>query len=97
MSIIALLTISICSDGKIGSFGFAFVLACVRGAKPNVPMWGAKEFNFFCAVAKKLKHEALGCRVGKKSARWSIFIPVVLKFVSQFMIFLFFPTLAANG
>jgi len=33
--------------GKIGSFGFALVVACVRGAKPNVPMWGAKEFHFF--------------------------------------------------
>jgi len=49
-----------------------------------------KNFNFFCAVAKKLKHEALGCRVGKKSACWSIYIPVIVEFVGQFTVVLFF-------
>ena len=44
----------------------------------NVPIVGWQNFKFFCAVDKKLKHEAVGCRVGKKSARWSVFIPVGL-------------------
>ena len=64
------------------------------GAKPNVPIVGwlnlltsllfsmvyviASQFNFFCAVAKKLKHEAVGCRVCKKSACWSVSSPVFL-------------------
>jgi len=53
------------------------VVACVWGAKPNVPMWGAKEFQFFCAVAKKIKQGAFGCHVDKKSARWSLFIRLI--------------------
>ena len=42
-----------------------------------------KEFQIFCAVGKKLKHEAVGCRVGKKSARWSVFSPVFLMSFGQ--------------
>ncbi len=63
--------------GKIGSFGFACVSACAFGAKPNVPMCGGQNFKIFCAVGKKIKHEALGCRVGKKSAIKFICCPVV--------------------
>jgi hypothetical protein len=64
--------------GKIGSFGFACVSAFAVGAKPNVPMCGWQNFKIFCAVGKKIKHEALGCRVGKKSAVKFICCPVVL-------------------
>jgi len=42
-----------------------------------------KNFKFFCAVGKKLKHEAVGSRVGKKSARWSVFSPVFLMSFGQ--------------
>ena len=38
------------------------------GAKPNEPIVGWQNFKLFCAVGKKLKHEAVGFRVGKKSA-----------------------------
>jgi hypothetical protein len=31
----------------------------------NVPIVGWQNFNFFCAVGKKLNHEAVGCNVGK--------------------------------
>jgi len=51
---------------KNGSFGFACVSACAAGAKPNVPFVRWLNFKIFCAVGKKIKHEALGCRVGKK-------------------------------
>jgi hypothetical protein len=44
------------------------VSARAETAKANVPNVGCKEFHFFCVVEKKLKHEALGCCVGKKSA-----------------------------
>ena len=54
------------------------VCRLVDGAKPNVPIVGWQNFKFFCAVGEKLKHEAVGCRVGKKSARWSVFIATVL-------------------
>jgi len=41
---------------------------CV-GAKPNVPLVRLAKIVFKkCRSAKKIKHEALGCRVGKKSA-----------------------------
>jgi len=63
--------------GRIGSFGFAGVSACAVGAKPNVPMCDSQNFKIFCAVGKKIKHEALGCCVGKKSAVKFICCPVV--------------------
>ena len=70
------------------------VCRLVGRTKPNVPIVGwlnlltsllfsmvfviALNFNFFCVVGGKLKHEALGCRVGKKSAcNLSIYFPVV--------------------
>lgn len=64
--------------GKIGSFGFACVSACAVGAKPNVPFVRLAKIVFKkCGSAKKIKHEALGCRVGKKSAVKFICCPVV--------------------
>jgi len=73
--------------GKIGSFGFACVSACAVGAKPNVPMCGWLNFKIFCAVAKKIKHEALNCRVGKKSAVKFICRPdVLIIFVSLMVV-----------
>ena len=76
---------------KFGSFDFAlWVGLCGRGKSKCANAGWQKNFKFFCAVEKKLKHEALGCRVGKKSALWSIFIPVDFKFVSPDMVFLFF-------
>jgi hypothetical protein len=48
------------------------------GAKPNVPIVGWLNFKFFRAVAKKIKHEAVGCCVGKRSTRWSVFVTVFL-------------------
>jgi hypothetical protein len=53
---------------KSGSFGFAKRwLVCL--AKPNVPLVRLVKIVFKkCGSAKKIKHEALGCRVGKKSA-----------------------------
>jgi hypothetical protein len=53
---------------KNGSFGFAKRWLVYR-AKPNVPFVRLVKIVFKkCAVGKKIKHEALGCRVGKKSA-----------------------------
>jgi hypothetical protein len=54
---------------KSGSFGFAEGSALCVGAKPNVPLVQLPKIVFKkCGAAKKIKHEALGCRVGKKSA-----------------------------
>jgi hypothetical protein len=42
---------------------------CAVEAKPNVPLVRLAKIIFKkCGSAKKIKHEALGCRVGKKSA-----------------------------
>jgi len=51
---------------KSSSFGFAEGSAlCVR-AKPNVPLVRLAKIVFKkCGSARKIKHEALGCRVGK--------------------------------
>jgi hypothetical protein len=43
-----------------------------------VPIVGWLNFKFFRAVAKKLKHEAVGCCIGKRSTRWSVFVTVFL-------------------
>jgi hypothetical protein len=51
-------------------------------AKPNMPIVGWQNFNFFCAVVEKLKHEAVGCCVGKRCTRWSVFVTV---FVTVFL------------
>jgi len=54
---------------KNGSFGFAEGSALCVWAKPNVPLVRLAKIVFKkCGSAKKIKHEALGCRVGKKSA-----------------------------
>jgi hypothetical protein len=45
---------------------------------------GWLNFKIFCAVEKKIKHEALGCRVGKKSAVKFICRPDVSIIVFQF-------------
>jgi hypothetical protein len=51
---------------KNGSFGFAKVRLVCR-AKPNMPFVRLAKIVFKkCGSAKKIKHEALGCRVGKK-------------------------------
>jgi len=66
-------------------FGFAEGSAlCVR-AKPNVPLVRLAKIVFKkCGAAKKIKHEALGCRVGKKSAIKFICRPDVSIIVCQF-------------
>lgn len=48
----------------IGSFGFAFVSACVKGQTLNVPMWAGKNYFLKCAVGKFLK-PCVGLSVGK--------------------------------
>ena len=55
----------VCGSAKIGSFAFAkgwFVC----WAKANVPIVGWQLIVFKMCGGKKLKHEALVCRVGKK-------------------------------
>ncbi len=39
---------------------------------------GWQNFKIFCAVGKKIKHEALGCRVDKKFAVKFVCCPVTL-------------------
>jgi len=69
---------------KSGSFGFAEGTALCVGAKPNVPLVRLAKIVFKkCGSAKKIKHEALGCRVGKKSAVKFICRPVSI-IVCQF-------------
>jgi len=54
---------------KIASFGFAEALASCGGAKPNVPLVRLAKIVFKkCGAAIKIKHQALGCRIRKKSA-----------------------------
>jgi len=70
---------------KSGSFGFAEASALCVGAKPNVPLVRLAKIVFKkCGSAKKIKHEALGCRVGKKSAVKFICCPVVSIIFCQF-------------
>jgi len=66
-------------------------------AKPNVPLVGLAKIVFKkFGSAKKIKHEALGCRVGKKSAVKLICRPVVSIIVYQLMDVVLFITLANN-
>jgi hypothetical protein len=58
---------------------------------------GWLNFKIFCAVAKKIKHEALGCRVGKKSAFKFICRPVVSILSFSLMVVVSSATLAYNG
>ena len=49
--------------GKIGSFAFAPALAGAVGGQRQMCQCGmAVNFKFFCAVGKKLEHEAVGMR-----------------------------------
>ena len=67
---------------KSGSFGFAEGSVLCVGAKPNVPPVRLDKIVLKkCGSAKKIKHEALGCRVGKKSA---------VKFISCSVVFIIF-------
>ena len=69
---------------KNGSFGFAKGRLVCR-AKPNVPFVRLAKIVFKkCGSAKKIKHEALGCRVGKKSVVKFICRPDVSIIVCQF-------------
>ena len=66
-------------------------------AKPNVPFVRLAKIVFKkCAVGKKIKHEALGCRVGKKSAVKFICRPVVSMIVVSLMVVVSSVTLAYN-
>jgi hypothetical protein len=78
-----IITFSILWVGDLALLILPCESACTVGAKANVPNVGWQNFKFFCAVGKKLKHEAVGCRVGKKSARWSVFSPVFLMSFGQ--------------
>jgi len=70
---------------KSGSFGFAEGSALFVGAKTNVPLVQLAKIVFKkCGSTKKIKHEALGCRVGKKSAITFICCSVVSIIVCQF-------------
>jgi hypothetical protein len=70
---------------KSGSFGFAEASALCVGAKPNVPLVRLAKIVFKkCGSAKKIKHEALGCRVGKKSVVKFICHPNVSIIFRQF-------------
>ena len=69
---------------KNGSFGFAKGRLVCR-AKPNVPFVRQAKIVFKkSGSAKKIKHEALGCRVGKKSAVKFICRPIVSIIFCQF-------------
>ena len=82
---------------KSGSFGFAEGSALGVGAKPNVPFVRLAKIGFKkCGSAKKIKHEALGCRVGKKSAVKFICCPDVSIISVSLMVVVSSATLAYN-
>ena len=69
--------VSLKALAKNGSYGFAKGRLLSR-AKPNVPFERlAKIVLKKCGAAKNIKHEALGCSIGKKSAVKFICCPVV--------------------
>jgi hypothetical protein len=79
-----LMKMSLKALAKNGSFGFAKGRLVCR-AKPNVPFVQLAKIVFKkCGLAKKIKHEVLGCRVGKKSAVKFICRPKVSIIVCQF-------------
>ena len=81
---------------KNGSFGFAKGRLVCR-AKPNVPFVRLAKIVFKkCGSAKKIKHEALGCRVGKKSDVKFICCTVVSIIVVSLMVVVLSVTLAYN-
>jgi hypothetical protein len=74
----------ICFYGVRECFAFAKGRLVCR-AKPNVPFAGWHRISkYFVRWGKKIKHEALGCRVGKKSAVKFICRPVVSIIVCSF-------------
>ena len=78
-------------------FWFCEALASCVGAKPNVPLVRLAKIVFKkCGAAKKIKHEALGCRVGKKSAVKFICRPVVSIISVGLMVVVSSVTLAYN-
>ena len=82
---LVILIMSIGALAKNGSFGFAEGSALCVGEKPNVPLVRLAKIVFKkCAVGKKIKHEALGCRVGKKSDVKFICRPIVSIIFCQF-------------
>ena len=86
-----------CGLAKSGSFGFAEASALCVGAKPNVPLVRLAKIVFKkCGSAKKIKHEALGCRVGKKSAVKFICRPDVSIMSVRLMVVVSSVTLAYN-
>ena len=73
-----------CDGKKVALLVLRRVGLCV-GAKPNVPLVRLAKIVFKkCGSAKKIKHEALGCRVGKKSAVKFICRPDVSIIFCQF-------------
>ena len=70
---------------KNRSLGFDEALALCVGAKPNVPIVRLVKIVLKkCRSEKNIKHEAVGCRVGKKSAVKFICRPVVLIIICLF-------------
>ncbi len=69
---------------------------CV-GQNQMCHLCGWQNFKIFCAVEKKIKHEALGCRVGKKSAVKFICRPIVSIISVSLMVVVSSFTLAYNG
>ena len=73
-----------CDGKKVALLVLRRVGLCV-GAKPNVPLVRLAKIVFKkCGSVKKIKHEALRCRVGKKSAVKFICCPVVSIIFCQF-------------
>jgi len=69
--------VGISALGKSGSFGFAEGSALCVGAKPNVLLVRlAKIVLKKCGSAKKIKHEAMGCRVGKSPLLSLLVVPM---------------------
>ena len=82
---------------KSGSFGFGEGSVLCVGAKPNVPLVRlAKIVLKKCGSAKKIKYEAFGCRVGKKSAVKFICSPDVSIIFVSLMVDVSVFTLAYN-
>jgi hypothetical protein len=87
----------LCALAKKWLFWFCEALAFVCRAKPNVPLVRLAKIVFKkCGSAKKIKHEALRCRVGKKSAVKFICCPVVSIIICRLMVVVSSVTLAYN-
>jgi len=79
-------------------FWFCEAWASCVGVKPNVPLVRLVIIVFKkCGSAKKIKHEALGCCVGKKSAVKFICRPVVSIIFCSLMVVVSSVTLAYNS